>query len=90
MRTGETSGPPLPEEGQGGVRDYVENLGPPCRRCRERRWRVQVRPKPWMRRWLEIVFAVPDVLIFQHESGGWPGKEAEVWTCLNCGRVANR
>ncbi|HXG35494.1 MAG TPA: hypothetical protein VNL15_00840 [Dehalococcoidia bacterium] len=64
--------------------------GPPCRRCRERRWKVESRPKGRLRRWVETVFALPDVLIFQSDSGGWPKKQAEVWTCLNCGRTARR
>jgi hypothetical protein len=38
-------------------------------------------------RWLiELLFAVPDVLIYQSESAGWPGKTFERWTCGNCGR----
>jgi hypothetical protein len=37
---------------------------------------------------VETVFAAPDVWIFQSESGGWPGKQYERWTCLNCGRSA--
>lgn len=37
---------------------------------------------------VEMLFAVPDVWIFQSESGGWPGKEYERWTCTNCGRKA--
>jgi hypothetical protein len=37
---------------------------------------------------VEIVFAAPDVWIFQGESGGWPGKEYERWTCAGCGRTA--
>jgi hypothetical protein len=40
-------------------------------------------------RWLaETVVAAPDVWIFQSESGGWPGRQFERWTCLNCGRRA--
>jgi hypothetical protein len=40
-------------------------------------------------RWLaETLGAVPDVWIFQSESGGWPKKQYEVWVCLNCGRRA--
>jgi len=74
------------EARQGRIEDY----GPPCRRCRERRWRIETRPKARLRRYLEIFFALPDVLIFQRESGGWPGTMAETWTCLNCGRTARR
>jgi len=38
-------------------------------------------------RWLlEFVFAVPDVLIYQSESAGWPGRTYERWTCEECGR----
>lgn len=70
--------------------DRIESRGPPCRRCRERRWQVQIRPKSRFRRCLEFVFAVPDVLIFQSDSGGWPGRQAEIWTCLSCGRRARR
>lgn len=35
---------------------------------------------------MELVFAVPDVLIYQSESAGWPGKAYERWTCGECGR----
>ncbi|MCH7617939.1 MAG: hypothetical protein J4N36_05515 [Chloroflexi bacterium] len=38
-------------------------------------------------RWaIETIFAVPDVLIYQSESAGWPGREYERWTCARCGR----
>jgi hypothetical protein len=37
---------------------------------------------------IELLFAAPDVWIFQSESGGWPGKQYERWTCANCGRRA--
>jgi hypothetical protein len=40
-------------------------------------------------RWLaETLIAAPDVWIFQSESGGWPAKRFEVWTCRGCGRRA--
>jgi hypothetical protein len=59
---------------------------PPCRRCGANDWRPSVRRK-WLLRWaVETVFAVPDVLIFQGESAGWPGREYERWTCGGCGR----
>jgi hypothetical protein len=35
---------------------------------------------------MELVFAVPDVLIYQSESAGWPKKRYERWTCGECGR----
>lgn len=60
---------------------------PPCKRCAARDWRVEVRRKSRIR-WLgETAFAIPDVIIFQGESGGWPGMEYEVWTCAQCGRA---
>jgi len=37
---------------------------------------------------VETVFAAPDVWIFQSESGGWPEKQYQRWTCNHCGRVA--
>jgi hypothetical protein len=36
---------------------------------------------------MELVFAAPDVWIFQGESAGWPGKTYERWTCAKCGRA---
>jgi len=47
---------------------------------------VEIRPKTALRWLLETAFAAPDVLVFQSESGGWPKKEYELWSCLNCGR----
>ncbi|MBI1886036.1 MAG: hypothetical protein HYS09_06985 [Chloroflexi bacterium] len=64
----------------------VEESANPCRRCGQTRWRVETRPKGRLRWLLEAMVALPDVVIFQSESGGWPGKETEYWTCLNCGR----
>ena len=63
-----------------------EENGPPCKRCGGRAWEIDLRPKGRLRRLMETVFAAPDVWIFQSESGGWPGKEYERWTCMNCGR----
>ncbi len=45
-----------------------------------------MRQKSRLRWAIETAFAVPDVLIFQSESAGWPGKEYERWTCASCGR----
>ena len=59
---------------------------PPCRRCKVSDWRIDVRQKSPLRWAIETVFAVPDVLIFQSESAGWPGKQYERWTCERCGR----
>jgi len=59
---------------------------PPCRRCGVSDWRIEVRRKSALRWLIETVFAVPDVLIFQSESAGWPGKEYERWACARCGR----
>lgn len=63
-----------------------EEDGPPCKRCAGRIWEVDILPKGKLRWLLETVFAAPDVWIFQSESGGWPAKEYERWTCLGCGR----
>jgi len=71
---------------QGAVRR--EENGPPCRRCGGRAWLVERRPKSRLRWLLETVGAAPDVWIFQSESGGWPGREFELWTCRECGRRA--
>ena len=65
-----------------------EEGGPPCRRCGEKYWDVESLPKSRARWLIETVFAAPDVWIFQSESGGWPGKAYERWTCLNCCRTA--
>jgi hypothetical protein len=61
---------------------------PPCKRCGNRDWSVESRAKGRLRWLLEIVFAAPDVWIFQSESAGWPGKQYELWTCGHCGRRA--
>ncbi len=63
-----------------------EENGPPCRRCGGRAWHVEPRPKSRLRWLAETVFAAPEVWIFQSESGGWPGKQYERWTCAACGR----
>jgi hypothetical protein len=47
-----------------------------------------VRLKSGFRWAIEMVFAAPDVWIFQSESAGWPGRTYERWKCVNCGRVA--
>ncbi len=65
-----------------------EDNGPPCKRCANRSWDVEPQSKNVLRWMVEIVFAAPDVWIFQSESGGWPGKRYERWTCGNCGRKA--
>jgi len=72
----------------GTVRD--EEKGPPCRRCGGRAWQVARRPKARLRYLLEMAIAAPDVFIFQSDSGGWPSRIAEWWTCLNCGRRVRR
>ena len=59
---------------------------PPCKRCGASDWQTEVRRKSTLRWATETVFAIPDVLIFQGESAGWPGKEYERWTCGGCGR----
>jgi len=64
----------------------VKNKQPPCRRCGKTAWRIETRRKSFPRWLLEFVFAVPDVLIYQSESAGWPGRTYERWTCENCGR----
>jgi hypothetical protein len=60
---------------------------PPCRRCGKTAWRTETRRKSTPRWLLETLFAIPDVLIFQSESAGWPGKTYERWTCSECGRT---
>jgi len=70
------------------VRD--EDKGPPCRRCGGRSWRVTRRLKGRLHYLLEVSIAAPDVFIFQSDSGGWPSRVAEWWTCLNCGRRVRR
>jgi len=77
-------GPPLAET----VRN--EEQGPPCRRCGGRASRVTQRRKSRLRYLLEMAIATPDVFIFQSDSGGWPSRAAEWWTCLNCGRRVRR
>ncbi|MFQ5879527.1 MAG: hypothetical protein ACE5IZ_05085 [Dehalococcoidia bacterium] len=64
----------------------VREKGPPCRRCGHKSWRVARRPKSRLRWLAEMAIAAPDVLVFQRESGGWPSREAELWTCRRCGR----
>ena len=77
------------QETMAGARDRRrEDNGPPCRRCGGRAWEVERRTKSPLRWALETVFAAPDVWIFQSESGGWPAKAYERWTCLACGRTA--
>lgn len=65
-----------------------ETNGPPCKRCAGRSWEIEPLRKNRVRWMIETLFAVPDVWIFQSESGGWPGKEYQRWTCTNCGRKA--
>jgi len=65
-----------------------ETNGPPCKRCSSRVWDVEARPKSPVRWMIETAFAAPDVWIFQSESGGWPAKWYELWTCGACGRRA--
>ena len=67
-----------------------EEQGPPCRRCGGRSWRVTRRLKGRLHYLLEVSIAAPDVFIFQSDSGGWPSRAAEWWTCLNCGRRVRR
>ncbi len=73
-------------EPQGAVRQ--EENGRPCKRCGNRSWDVERRPKSRLRWLAETVMAAPDVWIFQGESAGWPGKQYELWTCRSCGRRA--
>jgi hypothetical protein len=61
---------------------------PPCKRCGETDWAIEIRTKSRPRWLLETIFAVPDVLIFQGESAGWPRRQYELWTCRKCGRTA--
>lgn len=65
-----------------------EENGPPCKRCGNRSWEVESRPKGRLRWLAETAVAAPDVWIFQNESGGWPEKQYQVWTCQSCGRRA--
>jgi len=65
-----------------------EESGPPCKRCANRSWDVERRPKARLRWWAETLLAAPDVWIFQSESGGWPDRQYELWTCRSCGRRA--
>jgi len=67
-----------------------EDKGPPCRRCGGHAWQVVQRPKGRLRYLLEVAIAAPDVFIFQSDSGGWPSRAAEWWTCLNCTRRVRR
>ncbi|HVP06013.1 MAG TPA: hypothetical protein VMT90_10090 [Dehalococcoidia bacterium] len=60
---------------------------PPCKRCGKRDWRTETRRKSVPRWLIETVFAIPDVLIYQSESAGWPSRAYERWTCTNCGRT---
>jgi hypothetical protein len=71
-----------------GKAERREGNGPPCRRCTNREWSVETKPKHTIRWLIETLFAAPDVWIFQSESAGWPGKTYEIWTCLSCGRRA--
>jgi ribosomal protein L37E len=75
-----------PEAAPGATRQ--EDKGPPCKRCGQTAWDVQTREKNRLRWALETLLAAPDVWIYQSESGGWPGKTYELWTCRNCGRRA--
>lgn len=65
-----------------------EDEGPPCKRCGGHAWSIEPHRKAHVRWLIETVFAAPDVWIFQGESGGWPEKQYERWTCLGCGRTA--
>ena len=78
--------PAKEERSQGSVRR--EENGPPCKRCGNHSWDVEHRLKARLRWLAETLVAVPDVWIFQSESGGWPKKQYEIWLCLNCGRRA--
>ena len=63
-----------------------EEDGPPCRRCGGQSWLAERRRKSRLRWLLETIVAAPEVWIYQSESGGWPGREYERWTCVGCGR----
>ncbi len=65
-----------------------EENGPPCRRCGGRAWQVERQPKSRLRWLLETAVAAPDVWIYQSESGGWPERQYQLWTCRSCGRRA--
>lgn len=49
---------------------------------------MERRAKGRLRHLVETIVAAPDVWIYQSESGGWPGREYELWTCRSCGRRA--
>lgn len=68
----------------------VEEKGPPCRRCSQKQWQVEARPKSRLRFWLETLLVAPEVLVFGDESAGWPEREGQLWTCLSCGRRVRR
>ena len=65
-----------------------EDKGPPCKRCASRNWSVERHAKSRLRWLAETVIAAPEVWIFQGESGGWPDRRFELWTCRGCGRRA--
>lgn len=69
---------------------HTEENGPPCRRCSQKRWHVEVWPKSNFRFWLEVLLAAPEVFTFGDESAGWPDREGQLWVCLNCNRRVRR
>ena len=77
--------PDSPSPGDGSV--VPPHKRPPCKRCATTDWQIEIRTKSRPRWLIETAFAVPDVLIFQGESAGWPKMEYERWTCRNCGRA---
>lgn len=64
----------------------LEEKGPPCRRCGNTSWRVETRPKSALRWAIELAVSAPDVILFHGETTSWPSRQAEFWTCQNCGR----
>jgi len=74
--------------GAGNPASVAAEKTPPCKRCGNRDWAIEQRHKARLRWLFEVIFAAPDVWIFQSESAGWPGKEYELWTCRSCGRRA--
>lgn len=69
-----------------GTATRLEGKGPPCRRCGHSAWQVESRPKSPLRWAIELAVSAPDVILFHGETTGWPSRQAEFWTCLNCGR----
>ena len=69
-----------------GTATRMGGKGPPCRRCGDTSWRVETRRKSALRWAIELAVSAPDVILFHGETTGWPSRQAELWTCNNCGR----